>query len=566
MKIKGNPNTLDAGAFPIPAGQFATNLVALLKMSGQEHIVKLLDSSIAELSASDFDNWNGGTTGWDLLLRLDMAVFGRLPVADKEEIERVVRGQASRLVGEFPHHHIPRVNIVPNLLAAESALLPDYDETRGYAGKEQFFQARELEFVRPLASGGFGEVVIVKRRHLGTELAVKFFDPHPLVVDSEQRRQKARARLLREARLLASIRHQNVVRLFDCAMISGDPVLVLEFVDGSTLDAIRQQRGPMPSSDAVPLIAQVLDALAACHAREIFHRDVSPRNVVVDRTGRVVLIDFGLGLSGELIDGARLTTQPMGTPGFRAPELESDPLAAKSAIDIFGAGALAVFLLTGRPPQLGLPLEIPEAPRALISLLQQSVEVDPRRRIQSAAEFGQALRACVAGRNTAGRTIVTAHGLSEEDVREHLGIEVRGEVEQEVSVLVGQFAIAVDSLVVTEKNLEVGLATLLVVARHQIDVYLAAREPDNRCDASALIASLRSLMGLLSKSLQAFDVATVETWFAQSVAYGWLTEGKYDSWVPGMKSGSGWRKCYSPTSLGRRWLKAEARFDPAPER
>lgn len=550
----------DRHAFPVDADKFVASLFELLRLQGNQLAIDLMENAALEIAVSDYDNWNGGTYGWWLRVRVGMAAFAGLEEASKGQVEKTILDAGRRLFQEFENHGLSQVLFVPGFVEPPDA---PFHMVRGFSTREAFFAAREIDFVRDIGSGGFAKVVLARRRRLDVSLAVKFFAPHPFNADSEERRDKARARLVREARLLAGIDHPGVVRLIDFSTVNGDPVLVLEYVDGVTLDAIRRRDGPLSLVAACGYMVQVLDALDACHQVGVVHRDVSPRNVIVDGAGRVVLIDFGLGFSEEFIaESRRLTTQPLGTPGYRAPELDHAPLLAAPSADVYGAAALAVFLLTGRAPQVGARVEVDGAPPVLLAALRDALVPDPARRLPSARALKAAFVAALEPVPVAALT-VASQIISEVEAREFLGIRPSVELEGPAAELVREFMVAVARLGASSADRHVAVALLLSAANESLDALWKVRPANSRCDSEVLKSSFSRLTAILSGETRAPAAAVIERAFADAVQRGWLQEDSYDSWVPGMRSGTGMRDSFRATSLGRRWLASTLGFQPS---
>jgi serine/threonine-protein kinase len=143
------------------------------------------------------------------------------------------------------------------------------------------------EILASLGAGGMGEVFRARDLKLGRDVAVKVL-PEAFSRDSERV-----ARFQREARFLAALSHPNIASIHGLEESDGRHALVLELVPGETL-AKRISRGPLPVAEALPIFAQVADALEAAHAKGIIHRDLKPSNVAITPEGRVKLLDFGL--------------------------------------------------------------------------------------------------------------------------------------------------------------------------------------------------------------------------------------------------------------------------------
>jgi HD-like signal output (HDOD) protein/predicted Ser/Thr protein kinase len=204
----------------------------------------------------------------------------------------------------------------------------------------------ELDGYRLLSVLGRGAMGVVFRGYepgLDRHVAVKVM-ARELVYD-----ENARQRFAREARSVAAVRHENVVSVYAVREAAGVTYLVMEFVDGESLDDRLDRDGPLPAPDLLRVAEQVAAGLAAAHTRKVIHRDVKPANILIERaTGRAVLTDFGLA---RMDDGAKLSTDSciIGTPLYMAPEqvhgLPLDPRA-----DLFSLGSVLYTLAAGECP------------------------------------------------------------------------------------------------------------------------------------------------------------------------------------------------------------------------
>jgi tRNA A-37 threonylcarbamoyl transferase component Bud32 len=207
-----------------------------------------------------------------------------------------------------------------------------------------------------ISRGGSAEVWRARDEQLDRAVAVKLLHPH-LVPD-----QRARQRLAAEGRLLASLRHPAIVQMYD-VLVDGDaPALVMELIDGESLNVRLGREGALPERAAASIGAEVAEALAEAHRHGIVHRDVKPSNVLLDADGHAHLADFGIAHSLEP-DAERLTQTGMmvGTPAYLAPEqLAGTEVGPRT--DIFGLGAVLFEMLTGKPPYAAMaPLPLAEA-------------------------------------------------------------------------------------------------------------------------------------------------------------------------------------------------------------
>lgn len=187
-------------------------------------------------------------------------------------------------------------------------------------------------FVSLLGRGAMGEVWRARDERLDRYVALKVL-PRDLAGDVERR-----ARMLREARAAAAIRHASVVTLFDVVGHGGEDILVMELVEGRTLSEVLRKDGPPPLATGLAWIERVADALVAAHARGILHRDIKAANIMVTAEG-VKVLDFGLAKlrDGDEPEEATAATRPMARATDRAIALDetmaSEPRPVELSLD-----------------------------------------------------------------------------------------------------------------------------------------------------------------------------------------------------------------------------------------
>jgi serine/threonine-protein kinase len=197
---------------------------------------------------------------------------------------------------------------------------------------------------RKLGEGGMGVVYAARDDRLERTVALKTLRP---LADDET----AQQRLWREARAAASVNHPNICQIYEIGEDAGRLFIAMELLEGEAL-AERLRRGPLSTSETVPIGLGILAALSALHARGIVHRDLKPSNVFLTGHG-VKLLDFGLArpeLNGSVSPSGGLTRSGvvMGTPAYMAPEqLAGQPVDTRT--DLFAAGTLLFEMLAGRP-------------------------------------------------------------------------------------------------------------------------------------------------------------------------------------------------------------------------
>ena len=204
------------------------------------------------------------------------------------------------------------------------------------------------EVLAHLDAAGMGEVYRARDTRLGREVALKL-----IPVDKAQD-QAARERIVREARIVASLNHPNILALHDIGEANGAIYIVTELIDGESL------RGwTPPLSKCLDIAAQIADGLAAAHTAGITHRNLKPDNVMVTRDGRVKILDFGVALRRTQVpadldatESPEKTGPVSGTIGYLAPEhVRSSDVDSRA--DIFSLGVLLYELLTGAHPFQG---------------------------------------------------------------------------------------------------------------------------------------------------------------------------------------------------------------------
>ena len=255
-----------------------------------------------------------------------------------------------------------------------------------------------------IGAGGMGEVYRARDSSLQRDVALKVL-PDAFVLDPDRL-----ARFKREAQVLAALNHPNIAAIYGFEESGGAPTLVLELVDGPTL-ADRIAQGPLPLDEALPIAAQIADALEAAHEQGIVHRDLKPANIKVRPDGAVKVLDFGLAKALDppggtpASDHSPTITSPaltragliLGTAAYMSPE-QARGRQADARSDVWAFGVVLLEMLTGQrtfkgddvadtlaavlraePSWSTLPAGTPPSIRRL---LRRCLQKDPRRRLQ----------------------------------------------------------------------------------------------------------------------------------------------------------------------------------------
>ena len=235
-----------------------------------------------------------------------------------------------------------------------------------------------FKVVSEIGRGGMGIVFLAEDEKLRRKVALKLLPPS-FAADEERRR-----RFLREARAAAAVSHPNLVTVYDVGEHEGRGYIAMEYLRGRSLREQLSERS-LSVDEAVELARQILAGLAHAHAAGLLHRDLKPENVLVDRDGRVRLVDFGLAkLDGDVDAPGENSTRDglvMGTPGYMSPE-QARGQAVDARSDIFSFGVLFYEMLTRKRPFTG-----PTRADVVTSLLRD----DPPRVDVARPEVGIAL-------------------------------------------------------------------------------------------------------------------------------------------------------------------------------
>lgn len=314
---------------------------------------------------------------------------------------------------------------------------PLYDEFRGLVDTESALERvlepeestalprnfGEYTLLRELGRGGMGVVYYARHRTLERDVALKVLKA---AIDTDE---TARQRFKREAKALARVSHDHIVKVHDYGEVNGQPFYSMTLVTGPSLtELVKTGERPDPRTLCARL-APIADALEVLHQAGVVHRDVKPSNIMVDpETGRYLLADFGLARSATSVTMTR-TGDSIGTPLYMSPEQilgKRDEVDARA--DVYGLGATLYELLVGHPPFKAedtatlMPMVLaqrptppvaldPAIPRECSNIALKCLEKKREDRYQSAARVAEDLRAFAAGGRVVGRPVpALTHG------------------------------------------------------------------------------------------------------------------------------------------------------------
>jgi WD40 repeat protein len=277
----------------------------------------------------------------------------------------------------------------------------------------------QYRLLEKLGRGGMGAVYKALHLKLEKHVALKVLAPERL---SDP---QAVARFLREMRAVGRLDHRNIVGATDAGESGGTHFLVMELVEGLSLQELVRRVGKLPVAEACETIRQAAEGLAHAHAHGLVHRDVKPSNLLLGRDGRVKILDLGLArlqLEGPESSDVTATGVFMGTADYMAPEQAGNPHGVDHRADIYGLGCTLYKLLAGRAPfeegkydtalkkmlahaQAPVPplrKLRPEVPEVLERVVRGMLEKEAGRRPETAGAVARALEPFAAGSDLAG--------------------------------------------------------------------------------------------------------------------------------------------------------------------
>ena len=262
------------------------------------------------------------------------------------------------------------------------------------------------EILQLLGEGGMGAVYKAMDRELERVVALKIIRPELAV------NEQILARFKQELILARRITHKSVIRIFDLGEADGLKFITMEYVEGKDLSALIKEKGRLSFEECADVMSQTCTALDAAHSEGVVHRDLKPQNIMVDKSGRVIVMDFGIARTMEQ-GGMTHTGALIGTPDYMSPEqVMGEHVDTRS--DIFTLGIIFFQLLIGKLPYQAETLQSamfkrtreaprppqevdPAVPSLLSDITAKCLLLDPQLRYQSALEIQKDIEAWRAG-------------------------------------------------------------------------------------------------------------------------------------------------------------------------
>jgi serine/threonine protein kinase len=291
------------------------------------------------------------------------------------------------------------------LLAA--GLITGFQAEQFLQGKWRGFTLGKYRVLERVGCGGMGTVYLCEHVTVGRKVAIK------VLPSSQAHNPSALGRFYREARAAGVLDHPNLVRAHDIDQDAGLHFLVMDYVDGSSLQAIVARFGPLSVARAANYVSQAAEGLQHAHKCGLLHRDVKPANIMLERNGAIRVLD--LGLARFLHDNSDPLTlkyddkNVLGTADYVSPEQALDSHDVDIRTDVYSLGATFYFLLTGKPPfpdgsaaqkliwhQVRQPTSLrqlrPDVPEPMCAVVEKMMAKMPGKRYQTPQEVIKALR------------------------------------------------------------------------------------------------------------------------------------------------------------------------------
>jgi serine/threonine protein kinase len=284
-------------------------------------------------------------------------------------------------------------------------ILTEFQAEQILQGKWRRFTIGKYKVLERLGAGGMGAVYLCEHKLMRRRVAVKVL---PTAKASDE---SALARFYREARAVAALDHPNIVHAYDIDQDEQLHFLVMEYVDGASLQDIIKGNGPLEVTRACHYIRQAATGLEHASQAGLVHRDIKPGNILVDRTGLVKILDMGLARFFNDEDDnltKKFDESVLGTADYLAPEQAVDSHLVDIRADIYSLGATFYFLLAGRTPfgdgtvaqkllwhQSRQPKPVtefrPDTPPEISAMIQKMLAKEPGERFQTPQELADAL-------------------------------------------------------------------------------------------------------------------------------------------------------------------------------
>jgi tRNA A-37 threonylcarbamoyl transferase component Bud32 len=253
-----------------------------------------------------------------------------------------------------------------------------------------------------IGRGAMGRVLLVEDDMVDETLVIKFMLPS-LTVDK-----KSTERFKREVKYARRISHRNVIRVHDLLIKDGVCAISMEYFESRGLEMILKESRVLELRDALKLLYQIASGMTAAHEQKVIHRDLKPSNVLINDAGHLKIVDFGIASAGTASDSTLTQTGSIiGSPAYLAPE-RAIGADADERCDIYSLGVMAYYMLSGKLPYRGSPMDVimqhrkgnpvpisdinPAVPEEAVELVASMMTIEPEDRLQTMVDVRDSIR------------------------------------------------------------------------------------------------------------------------------------------------------------------------------
>lgn len=255
---------------------------------------------------------------------------------------------------------------------------------------------------KEIGRGAMGRVMLVEDDMVDETMIIKFMLPG-MTVDK-----KSTERFKREVKYARRISHRNVIRVHDLLIQEGVCAISMEYFESRGLEMILKDEKAFELRDALKLLYQIASGMVAAHEMKVIHRDLKPSNVLINSDGHLKIVDFGIASAGTASESTLTQTGSIiGSPAYLAPE-RAIGAEADERSDIYSLGVMAYYMLGGKLPYVGTPMEVvmqhrkgtatpiaevnPDLPVAAVELVESMMQVEPEDRLQTMVDVRERIR------------------------------------------------------------------------------------------------------------------------------------------------------------------------------
>jgi formylglycine-generating enzyme required for sulfatase activity/tRNA A-37 threonylcarbamoyl transferase component Bud32 len=303
-------------------------------------------------------------------------------------------------------------------------------------------QVKDYRIIQEIGKGGMASVFLVEHTMLHNQAALKLLNQEYV------RNEHIRKRFLAEARSMARMSHTGVVKVTDLIEENDTVAFVMEYIEGETLKEYIDRKGKLKDDEIKTIFSQMLDAVGYVHEQNLVHRDIKPSNFMIDKKGKVKLMDFGIAKTLDASSSEYTQTgtgMQMGTPMYMSPEQITETKSVTAQSDIYSLGVVLWQLVTGQKPYDTNTLSSFQLQTKIVNdaltqtnttwdaVIQKCTQKDIRSRFFKCAEISQTINTGSVKADSSDSTVVESQGANtkQEKPRSEINLEERFQQERE---------------------------------------------------------------------------------------------------------------------------------------